>query len=101
MATLLRPDGTSEPLHPAAGEVFALSELQAAVGGYIEAVYFPTGHVMLINEEGKLHLQLPPNPQATYLAHANRAIHPDDHIVGNALVLTRTELGEDDDSTEV
>ena len=102
MALLLRPNVVfSEPLHPASGDVFTLPELQAAVDGYIEAVYFPDGTVMLVNEEGKLK-GMPYNDAATELARrAHALLSPDDHIVGPALVLTRHELGEDDLATDL
>ena len=36
------------------------------VGGMVEAVTFPNGDLLLLNEEGKL-MQLPLNPEATAL----------------------------------
>ena len=36
------------------------------VGGMVEAITFPNGDLLLINEEGKL-MQLPLNPEATAL----------------------------------
>lgn len=74
-----------QSVEPKNGKFFRLEELQAIVGGYIEVINLRDDKVMIINEEGKL-MHLPYNHQATILAHSNRAIFPDDVIVGNALV---------------
>ena len=42
------------------------AEVKEFVGGMVEAVTFPNGDLLLINEEGKL-MQLPLNPEATAL----------------------------------
>ena len=82
---VLRANGTTEPLAytPDGREMLAsLATLQAAVGGYIEAVAVP-GHdslVLLVNEDGLLR-KLPPNPQASAVA-----LHP---IVGDAVLMPR------------
>lgn len=45
---------------------FTLSELQGAVGGYIELVHLADGRLMVVNEEGKL-MDLSLNMKATTL----------------------------------
>ena len=42
------------------------AEVKEFVGGMVEAITFPNGDLLLINEEGKL-MQLPLNPEATAL----------------------------------
>ena len=83
MAYLLKTDGTIEQLgwHP------CLSEIQKAVGGYIELI--PTGNAgyMYGNEEGKL-MGLPVNMAATTM------IAFDDLVVGDVVVM---EEGEEDE----
>ena len=49
MATIIRVDGTEEPL-----ESINLDALQSAVGGYFERVALPDENDMLVNEEGLL-----------------------------------------------
>ena len=51
-------DKKDEPKYP---------EVKEFVGGMVEAITFPNGDLLLINEEGKL-MQLPLNPEATALA---------------------------------
>ncbi|MDP3062342.1 MAG: DUF3846 domain-containing protein [Chloroflexota bacterium] len=79
---LLKPDGSSTPCPPK-GRHYTLEEMQRAVDGFIEIVHLKGGrrrHLMVINEEGKLH-GLPLNERATSLYDT----FPD-CIVGNALV---------------
>lgn len=60
MATIYRPDGSSQEVQPANGRSFELAELQAIVGEgatrhYIEIVPCKDkSHILVINEEGKL-----------------------------------------------
>jgi hypothetical protein len=95
MAVLMLPDQAPVAVVPANGRTFQLAELQAAVGGYIEAIYLPSGLIMFINEDGK-RLDLAPNWRATDLARA-AGIAPWDVVVGSAIVCNRTEAGADDD----
>ena len=81
---------------------FKLAQLQAIVGGYIEAVYIdgPEGlpRCMVIHEEGKL-IGLPVNQLATMMAHSwNAGIATDDFIVGPALI---TGVADTDDGQEM
>ena len=50
-------DKKDEPKYP---------EVKEFVGGMVEAIQFPNGDLLLLNEEGKL-MQLPLNPEATAL----------------------------------
>jgi hypothetical protein len=96
MAILIQPDSSNDEVVPGHGQRFALQELQAHVGGLIEAVRLPTetrvnGYtiaVMYVNEEGLLQ-GLEHNLNASTLA--------DRHIVGNALVLFQGEQEEEDE----
>ena len=94
---LMKPLATDEGArHP---DRMALSQLQAVVGGYIEAVYLRSAEgeriVMFVNEDGK-RLDLPLNLRATQLAHEQHAIGPDDWIVGDVVLCTWAEAGADD-----
>ena len=94
MATLIRADGRVETVVPAASATaFTLPFLQETVGGYIESIGTPDGRVMILNEDGK-RLQLPYNARATTLMVSR--LRFDDYIVGDVLICSRTELGEDE-----
>jgi hypothetical protein len=93
MATILRPDGSSEVLAPAGG-TFKLLELQTIVGGYIQAVGTVDGRYLICNEDGK-RLNLPVNLAATIILHEAGGM-PDDFVVGNVLIATKEEMGGDD-----
>ena len=69
-------------------------DLVSCVGGYIEGVYLD-GATAWVNEEGKLQ-DLPKNYVATDLAHAHNAIHTDDWIAGNMII-----VGNSDDEGEM
>jgi hypothetical protein len=93
MATLLTATGERREILPAAGEgcSFTLAELQALVGGYIEALRAPGGHWLFINEDGK-RLDLPVNRLASILL--RHRLRPDDYIVGDAVLCSPEEAGE-------
>ena len=66
------------------------------VGGMVEAVQFPNGDLLLLNEEGKL-MGLPLNPEATALwrKHFTKETHAfgyDDYVVGPAIVIEKNAL---------
>ena len=66
------------------------------VGGMVEAITFPNGDLLLLNEEGKL-MQLPLNPEATALWRATftkdkYAFGHDDFVVGPAMVIKKDAL---------
>ena len=54
-------DKKDEPKYP---------EVREFVGGMVEAITFPNGDLLLLNEEGKL-MGLPLNPEATALWNVN------------------------------
>jgi hypothetical protein len=83
---LLKADGSVQDYPPAASK-YTLEEMQAAVGGYIEIVNLGSGHLMVLNEEGKLGGGMPRNNLATELYGV-----PRDHIVGNALVCRNRDI---------
>jgi hypothetical protein len=88
-------------VEPDNGSAFTVQELQEFVGGYIEIVRgprFANGPTFIvINEDGKR--TLPRNGFATYLYHLGGGPF-DDWIVGDVLVCSRAELGEDDEPEE-
>ena len=66
------------------------------VGGMVEAVTFPNGDLLLLNEEGKL-MGLPLNEKATALwrKHFTKETHLfgyDDFVVGRAIVIQKNAL---------
>ena len=67
------------------------------VGGMVEAVSFPNGDLLLLNEEGKL-MGLPLNPEATLLwkmtfDNDNYVTGRKDIVVGPALYIKKHALG--------
>ena len=71
MAQIIKADGTVERVAPTNPPHFSLTELQAAVGGYIE-------HVKLAGA-----MNLPPNARASQIAGTG--------IVGDALLIAGDE----------
>ena len=66
------------------------------VGGMVEAITFPNGDLLLLNEEGKL-MQLPLNPEATALWRATftkdkYVFGYDDFVVGPAILIKKKAL---------
>src|SRR5262245_54888766 len=97
MATILRANGEMEDLPGP----LSLEQMQKAVGGYIEFVTLRIvgreRHIMIVNEEGLLK-DLPVNPQATALyveATRGAAVTP---IVGDVILATLRNPGEDNES---
>jgi len=69
MAVILKPDGSFAPLIGTKGKKKALTleQMQAAVGGYIEHVYGPSGELLcIVNEEGQ-YIDAPVNTPARVL----------------------------------
>jgi hypothetical protein len=97
MALHITADGSEKEVRPADGKGFTLAELQGFVGGYIEALYLPDGSILWLNEEGKLK-GLPENSsgRVQLLAHSAGIAH-DDYIVGDVLITTRAESGEEEE----
>ena len=80
-------DKKDEPKYP---------EVKEFVGGMVEAVTFPNGDLLLLNEEGKL-MGLPLNEKATALwrKHFTKETHAfgyDDYVVGPAIVIEKNAL---------
>lgn len=89
MAEILKTDGTREPFDLGPEET-QLRTMQAAVGGYIEAVTLRDSRVLVCNEEGKM-LGLARNAAATTLLHEAGGSRSD-YIVGDALLCAAGEL---------
>ena len=80
-------DKKDEPKYP---------EVKEFVGGMVEAITFPNGDLLLINEEGKL-MQLPLNPEATALwrmtfTEDKYLYGHDDFVVGPAILIRAKAL---------
>ena len=80
-------DKKDEPKYP---------EVKEFVGGMVEAVTFPNGDLLLLNEEGKL-MGLPLNEEATALwrTHFTKETHAfgyDDYVVGPVIVIAKDAL---------
>lgn len=69
----------------------SLTQLQKAVGGYIEIIELDDEVTMVINEEGKLK-GLPLNADATALAISKGRLFQGDFIVGPAVVMRSEDL---------
>ena len=74
----------------------SLKEAQDFVGGYVECITFPTGDVLIVNEEGKL-MGLPLNPEATLLwkitfDNDNYVTGRKDFVVGPAIYIKKHAL---------
>ena len=94
MATLITPSGTLKVVQPKNGStVFTAAEIHDLIEGYLECVYLSDGRLMWINEDGKRQ-GLAPNMVATFVA-LNR-LQRGDVIVGNAVITTRSEAGEEE-----
>ena len=76
-------DTFSTPIEPKNGSKFELEELQEIVGGFIQLLYYDNG-IVVCDEEGKLK-DKPFNTMATFIAHGNRALAPQDFLVGDVL----------------
>ena len=73
-----------------------LKEAQDFVGGMVECITFPSGDLLIVNEEGKL-MQLPLNPEATVLwrmtfTKDKYAFGYDDFVVGPAIYIKKHAL---------
>src|SRR5262245_49866534 len=76
---------------PANGRCFSLRELQAMVGGYIEALYLGDGRTFFVNEDGK-RLGLPLNRKVNLMLAERGRLRPGDSVVGNAVLCDRDEV---------
>jgi Domain of unknown function (DUF3846) len=96
MASLIDTRKGLSQVHPANGKAFTLAELQGFVCGYIELLRLNDGRAMFLNEEGKID-GLPVNPLANAIAHEQSGIADDDYIVGNVVICSPTEAGEEEE----
>ena len=96
MALWIKTNAAPQQVAPANGKRFTLAEMQRYVGGYIEALQLTDGTIMWLNEEGKLK-GLPYNPVADRIAQMHQAVAFSDQIVGDVLVATRAETGDEED----
>lgn len=84
MGLLIKTDGTENPNY----EANTLAQMQQAVGGWIEPIYF-NEKVILVNEEGLL-MNLDYNETASNMCGIS--------LVGDVLVLTRKEWDKNEDN---
>lgn len=84
MATIIKVDGTREPLKD-----LSLASLQKIVGGYIEIVPTNTGQLLVLDEEGKLKGK-EVNPEGTRLTRG--IVADDDFIVGDVILAKKSEI---------
>lgn len=89
-AKIIDTCGDIREVAPPPSEVESIDLLQQLVGGYVQVVALPRQY-MFINEEAKMrpHRQ---NWLATLLAHAAKAIPPDDYIAGPAVLLEKGDI---------
>lgn len=67
-AFLVGSDGIVDIVFPSNGaQDFSLEDLHGFIGGWLERVCLPRGHVLLVNEDG-IRLELPYNLLASHLA---------------------------------
>jgi len=81
----------SREISPENGESFTLAELNEFVGGHVEMITFPSGRMIVINEEGKLN-GLPVNYFATkewLKEFPPEQYQPEDFVVGDAIICDR------------
>src|SRR5262249_27740327 len=99
MATLIRTDGTESEIRPENGKNFELDEMYRLIGNrcdIVEAIVLGDGTTMWIDEEGKLRWPTPAiNRKATRLLVRAGGIRGD-FVVGNVLIATPAETGDDD-----
>lgn len=96
MATLLTPSGESRQVTPANGKAFTLDELYALIGcEMVQMIHLPDGRDMWMDEEGKFNDKLLPNELASKLLLLAGGIDGD-YVLGNALLATPEEGGEED-----
>lgn len=98
MAKWIKVDGTVEEIVPSnimkkgKKSVFTLKQIQEAVGGFFEIVYYDNGKdCMLLNEEG-LRLNLPFNDKASEELWNNSKAMVWQGVRGNVIVCKLTEV---------
>jgi len=93
MATLITPSGKIIAVTPKDSTTsFTANEIHTLVDGDLECVRLRDGRLMWIDEEGKLKRKQP-NMVATFMA--LDVLQRGDVIVGNAVITTLAEAGEE------
>lgn len=92
MATLITPTGNITTVTPTNGVSFSANEIHELVDGSLECVRLRDGRLMWVDEEGKVKGK-PANLVATMLA--LDILQRGDVIVGNAVITTLAEAGEE------
>jgi hypothetical protein len=80
-------------IRPANGKVFSMEELKGYVGGGVEILTMPDGRKIAVNEMGKFS-GLEANTRASEEL-IGKPKHQWDFVIGDAVVGTAEELGED------
>lgn len=83
MATLFKPDGTTQSVEPKNGRDFKIEELWDLIGGYVQVVSASGGKILIVDEEGLLKHR-PLNKEASKRAGFM--------IVGDALLCDKKQL---------
>ena len=78
-------------------ETDSLSQMQAAVGGYIEVLGLNAGVSMVLDEEGKLKGRPLNNIAVRLTQHYAVGLRPGDMIVGDVLLIGNDDEGEERD----
>ena len=88
MAVIIKISGEKENIEPLNGKLFSLSELQKAVGGYIQIVPINsgeyTGKLMIVDEEGKWKANAQINEEASEIANQM--------IVGQVMIIDKNQI---------
>ena len=82
-AKIIYVDKEAEDYTPKSGKIFALTEMQEIIGGYIEPIRLNDGRMIIVDEEGK------PKNKAVNIPATNilrRDHFTTDYIVGTAIV---------------
>ncbi len=90
MAKFIKVDGSETIVVSASGKTFTGEELRGYVGGWLEMLRLPSGEWLVLDEEGKLKGK-PVNQRGTLLGRACGTA-PCDHIVGDILVCSESEI---------
>lgn len=105
MARLYKTDGSEQEVSPANGVAFSYEELQGFIGEVgavtIQFVPLPSGKTIVVDDNGKLNgSELNPGATKAWCAEYPIEKYPhnnDQLIVGNALIATPKELGDESD----
>lgn len=93
MARWIKADGTQQEIHPSHGPIFTLQEMNAFVGGYLEAIGLDGQLTMYCNEDA-IRLELPPNPAAIKMLRLY-GVPIFAGVYGDVLVASLAETGDE------